>query len=330
MQNIRTDMLLNKRLDGCRECHLREESGVRSLRTAFNLDYGHTVEPELRYIEFNLGNLCNLKCRMCGSWSSSKWAADEIALGLVPGDLVRPQISLVLPYVDTIDKIRFIGGEPSLEQDAIVELLTHIRHAKGSLSHLRVDITTNCMVLLEPRLIDLLSQCRRVELQCSIDGFDKVNDYQRTGADWLTITHNLKWYQENLPPVCETMILTSWTILNVNSAIQFMSYVEEQLPRFYVWGHLVRDPAYLDLRNAPADMKNKIIDLLEQWKTLDHLHWIIHNKQVLSSQLQREPLLSCDQVLACIARLDSIRQEDFAVIDPEIHQALVAACKKIN
>ena len=41
-------------------------------------------EPTLKFIDFKLGNVCNLKCRICGSWSSSKWAQEELDYGENP------------------------------------------------------------------------------------------------------------------------------------------------------------------------------------------------------------------------------------------------------
>ena len=38
-------------------------------------------KPNLKFIDFKLGNVCNLKCRICGSWSSSKWAQEEMDYG---------------------------------------------------------------------------------------------------------------------------------------------------------------------------------------------------------------------------------------------------------
>ena len=330
MQQVRSDMLANTEIAGCSECNMREASGVKSMRSAFNLDYGKPTESQLRYIEFNLGNLCNLKCRMCGSWSSSKWAADEIALGLRPDELVRPQIHMLAPYLDSIDKLRFIGGEPSLEQESIIIILEQIKSVKGSLTHMRVDLTSNCMVRLEQQLIDLLGQCKRVELQCSVDGFGKANDYQRTGADWATLTNNLAWYQQHLPLIIEPMILTSWSLLNVNSAIDFLAFVKQHLPRLYVWGHLVREPAHLDICNVPALMKSTLISRLESWTEYDNLHWVQHNKQVIISQLMASAHMMSSDVLHHIARLDQLRNEDFAVIDPEMYAALIAACENTN
>ena len=330
MEKIRQGILSNQTLPGCNECHMREASGVSSYRQAFNVEYGRPTEAQLRYIEFNLGNLCNLKCRMCGSWSSSKWAADETALGLVPDDLVRPRIDMLLPYVASIEKLRFIGGEPSLEQDALIAILEKVLAARNTLQHLHVVITTNCMVLFEQSLLDLLCRCKRVELQCSIDGYDQINDYQRTGADWSILTHNLSWYQNNLSTVFDLMILTSWSLINANSAIELLTFVQENLPRFYLWGHLVREPSHLDICNIPNAFKVQLTAKLRSWTIYDDKHWIQHNKQVIISQLGSDPNLSPSDVLKNIARLDQLRNENFADIDPEMHAALVAACENHN
>jgi hypothetical protein len=32
----------------------------------------------LMFLDLKLGNICNLKCRICGSWSSSQFATEEI------------------------------------------------------------------------------------------------------------------------------------------------------------------------------------------------------------------------------------------------------------
>jgi len=329
MEKIRASMLANKQLSGCNECYLREKSGVSSYRNAFNIEFGRPTLPNLEYLEFNLGNLCNLKCRMCGSWSSSKWAADEIALGLTPCELVRPAVAIISPYVTKLKKIRFIGGEPSLEQSAILDILNQIYSATGALSHLHVILTTNCMVRFEPELLEMLGQCSRVELQCSVDGHSKINDYQRTGAEWQKILENLIYYQ-GLSFVFDTMILTSWSLINAGSAIEFLTFVHDNLPRFYVWGHLVRDPEYLDMRNLPNDIKSLLISRLRQWSQFDDLHWIRHNKQVILSQLILESNEVPNQVLAKLDQLDRLRNEDFASICPETHAALLSACKNTD
>ena len=39
----------------------------------------HKTDPkDTQFLDLKLGNFCNLKCRICGSWSSSKWASESI------------------------------------------------------------------------------------------------------------------------------------------------------------------------------------------------------------------------------------------------------------
>ena len=330
MQSLRTAMLSNEKVSGCNECYLRESAGYSSLRHSFNQIYGRPADANLRYVEFNLGNLCNLKCRMCDSWSSSKWIADEIALGIEPVPLTRPNIKMVRADLSTIDKLRFVGGEPTLEQSVMVAVLERILELCGSLSHLEVSITTNCVILLDDKLIKLLSACKQVDLQCSIDGVGKINDYQRTGSDWATLLDNLVWYQRNLSDNFKLVILTSWSIINANDAVGFLGFVIDKLPRYYVWGHLVRDPAYLQINNIPRSAKLNIAARLNSWVVHDNLHWVRHNKQVIQSQFREIPAVPADEVLHFIARLDQLRNESFADINPEMHAALVAACENTN
>ena len=42
------------------------------------VDYSSNNGVELKFLDLKLGNICNLKCRICGSWSSSKWAKEEL------------------------------------------------------------------------------------------------------------------------------------------------------------------------------------------------------------------------------------------------------------
>ena len=42
------------------------------------VDYSSNNGVELKFLDLKLGNICNLKCPICGSWSSSKWAKEEL------------------------------------------------------------------------------------------------------------------------------------------------------------------------------------------------------------------------------------------------------------
>ena len=79
MKTIRHELLNDQRPPMCERCFREEDSGVRSARLAWNekymFDYEQITTPELsvQYIDIRLGNLCNLKCRMCNPYASNQW-----------------------------------------------------------------------------------------------------------------------------------------------------------------------------------------------------------------------------------------------------------------
>jgi MoaA/NifB/PqqE/SkfB family radical SAM enzyme len=87
MQDLRKDFLAGNKPETCRRCWDEEASGRTSKRMNSRVrlkeyydqvDWQNTNPDQLWFIDLKLGNICNLKCRICGSWSSSKWAQEEI------------------------------------------------------------------------------------------------------------------------------------------------------------------------------------------------------------------------------------------------------------
>ena len=85
MDSLRTQFRNGERPVGCQSCWQEEDAGKTSKRqnSIYKMrssleNWTPNSEPTLKFIDFKLGNVCNLKCRICGSWSSSKWAQEEI------------------------------------------------------------------------------------------------------------------------------------------------------------------------------------------------------------------------------------------------------------
>jgi sulfatase maturation enzyme AslB (radical SAM superfamily) len=330
MDSLRAAMLSNTPIKGCKECYQNEKIETWSGRIAFNERYGRPTDHSLVWLECDFGNLCNLKCRMCGSWNSSKWIGDEIALGKSATPLSRPDLTGITFDISKLDRLRYVGGEPALEQDAFKHLLRRIANDQHGLGNLEVVITTNCTVLFDAEMLSLLDQCKSIEMQCSVDGIGTINDYQRTGTDWSVLLENLLHYQAVLNHRYSLHMLTSWSLINCNTAIDYMETVINILPRYVHWGHLVYDPAYLAINNVPDDLKTVICDRLAAWVTHDESMVIMHNKNIIISQLRQPSNVTPAEVLASIARLDQLRDESFAEVNPEMHAALVSACENTN
>ena len=82
MEQLRNDFLQGKKPDTCKKCWALESAGGYSKRMISNDKFKYT-DKKLKFLDLKLGNICNLKCRICGVWSSSKWAQEEIDLGNV-------------------------------------------------------------------------------------------------------------------------------------------------------------------------------------------------------------------------------------------------------
>ena len=87
MQDLRKEFLKGHQPKTCQRCWDEEAAGRTSKRMNSRVrlkeyydqvDWKNTNPNQLWFIDLKLGNICNLKCRICGSWSSSKWAREEI------------------------------------------------------------------------------------------------------------------------------------------------------------------------------------------------------------------------------------------------------------
>ena len=82
---IRTALDNGVRHENCKKCWEEEDAGLDSKRILDNnraRDYwgeefltDKIIEPVI--VELNLGTECNLKCRICGPWSSSQWVKEH-------------------------------------------------------------------------------------------------------------------------------------------------------------------------------------------------------------------------------------------------------------
>ena len=87
MQILRRDFLYGHKPATCQRCWDEEAAGRVSKRMNSRIrlkeyydkvDWTNTDPDQLWFIDLKLGNICNLKCRICGSWSSSTFAAEEL------------------------------------------------------------------------------------------------------------------------------------------------------------------------------------------------------------------------------------------------------------
>jgi hypothetical protein len=157
-------------------------------------DWTPNSEPTLKFIDFKLGNVCNLKCRICGSWSSSKWAQEELEYGENPVALKNlreggwpkknPQFFEDLKEdLAHVEYFEFTGGEPFMIKDHF-KILMHCVE-KGYAKNIDIHYNTNGTQLPPQEIFDLWSCFKHVEIAFSIDDVgnsSSTRDILQTGG----------------------------------------------------------------------------------------------------------------------------------------------------
>jgi organic radical activating enzyme len=207
----------------CQPCIQAEKLGNQSRRLDTQEFYQNwDTSKKIRSLDINLGNLCNLKCAICGPRSSTAWIPDAKKMGIPILSHVfydkkySQQFQIDINDVSTIkdlEMIKFWGGEP-LINDQHVKILNLLDHY-DILKNCRVVYNTNGTHTVSDDVLKIWSRAILVEIYFSIDDVGERFDYQRYGAKWDQVTENLKWHYNNLPSNHYLYIMTTVSYLNI-------------------------------------------------------------------------------------------------------------------
>ena len=282
---IRNDLENGIKHANCKKCWDEEAAGLPSKRILDNdraVEYwgqayldDKTVEPAI--VELNLGTLCNLKCRICGPWSSSRWVEEHFAMtqGNNPNPDAKQDYMLMvkdwqgnyeddspawehieksLPHLKQID---IYGGEPFLveKQWKILQRSIELGYSKDQILHFNTNATQ-----FNPSHIELLKHFKKVLISLSIDGIGKRFEYQRHPAKWSLVENNIRKFlslQNNNNNIHVSACLTVST-LNVY-------YLEETLKHFAHIGlgysiNILHRPPHYNIKNIPKEIKQEITE----------------------------------------------------------------------
>lgn len=214
MRNLRKQFLNGERPKTCRKCWDTEDAGVKSKREYTQERLSSLLDQEttwtedakdLMFIDFKLGNICNLKCRICGSWSSSTYATEEVKTfpkdkqkHSFPYTMLRAgawprkndqfwedltQVSKGLRYLE------FTGGEPFMIREHFEYLNSLVE--RGLASNIEIHYNTNGTQWPE-QYVDVWRHFKHVEIAFSIDNVEERFEYERTEAKWSEVNENIE------------------------------------------------------------------------------------------------------------------------------------------
>lgn len=194
-KKVRQALLSGQFPAACQKCEDREKAVGKSMRTL----YFEILEPragtysemgdlqDVQHLDLNFSFLCNLKCRMCSGFRSTKWHEDEVKLAEKISFRERPnpaiyQVSLDLQFYKNLveqcpnlKRIDIKGGEPLISPEAwdFLNFLVETKRAP----QIEIAFTTNGLVI--PSRIEILSHFKAVSVCFSIEAVGKAYQYIR-------------------------------------------------------------------------------------------------------------------------------------------------------
>lgn len=373
--DIRRRMLAGERVSLCHKCHEEEAAGGRSLRIDHNERWlgqddgtlarridatrsrdGVLDEPPI-WIELKLGNVCNLRCRMCSPNDSNQiqaeygqlcdedpfferlwgherhvlWHHKRLPLVDVPpwteGRFLWDQVDALLP---TLRKVSIVGGEPTMIE-AMYEFLERAV-AGGHAPRLELQFNTN-LTSLRPRFLELLGHFAHVHLSVSFDGVGAVQEYIRYPSRWASVERNFRTLVASSPPSVSVVVAPTVQSYNVLGITDLYRWIESVAEWRYnpITPNILDEPYYLSFRCLPIEVRKLAADRIDAYRDegrLPRTFEPLRQRLDVISSLLRASHTSRDGALDTFRRftatLDRARGQQLRTAIPELSSVLVA------
>jgi MoaA/NifB/PqqE/SkfB family radical SAM enzyme len=280
MQDIRQEFIDGKRPETCQRCFREEDAGIRSPRIGYNekwlkndIKVEKQIPLDIRYVDLRLGNLCNLKCRMCNPWSSSKWVKDWNQIvhtaELAPNEPLskenfeymeimqqwpdRKQTGLnFVEIASTIEEIYLTGGEPTLatSQYALFDYCIENELA----SNIKLKYNTN-LTNIPQKMVDYWHHFKGVQLNTSIDATGARDRYIRYPSSWAKVEENFD--KLNAMPNVDIQIHCTVQALNMCAMSELFDWAEHKgVPNKDIYLNILNHPESMNIRVLPETLKH--------------------------------------------------------------------------
>jgi len=198
----------------CKRCWDEEKAGKPSKRIYSKpiigemyeqIDWYNDEPNQLWFLDLKLGNICNLRCRICSAYASSKWAEED--MDFLPDNKDRTStVSYSMlkqgawprktqTFWDNLKKLlpnvkyfEFTGGEPWLIKEHVNLLQFAVE--QGYSKNIKIHYNTNA-TQTPSKLAELWTNFKHVDIAFSIDNVGERYEYERYGAQWNVVNDNI-------------------------------------------------------------------------------------------------------------------------------------------
>jgi MoaA/NifB/PqqE/SkfB family radical SAM enzyme len=344
MQQLRQQFRAGEKPATCNRCWEEEAAGrtskrmhtqVRLKELYKEVDWANDNPNQLWFVDLKLGNICNLKCRICGSWSSSKWAEEE--LKYMPGVDKKQHIAYqwlkqgawprktetfwdnMRELLPNIKYFEFTGGEPWMIKEHF-DLLEYAVET-GDSQHIDIHYNTNATQYPGGHW-GLWKNFGRVDIAFSVDNVGNRFEYERYGANW----------QESNIIIDEIHIMKKMSVPNITTQlcftinIQNVYYLDELLawantkPFGSIYFNMMHSPDHMSIQYMTPRAKELVLNKLKTtfWTSKSYQEEI----NSVINFIEAGPGSDGSEFLFKMKQTDEYRKQCFTDTHPEIARAM--------
>ena len=281
-------------------------------------------------LHIDLGNYCNLACKMCSPRASSVIAAQQVKWGnkdavqyvgtdWTRNEAVWSRVLAELASIPNLNNIHFMGGETLITKR--FEDFVDYMIARGR-TDLHFSFVTNGTTFNES-LLDKLTQFKRVGIEVSIETTTEHNAYQRQGTDTEQVLKNIDRYLGYCNG--DTITLTARPAISALTIGYYDTLLRYCLERKIIVKSLwVSKPDFLAPNILPDAIRQEYISkyqkLIKDYK-LDATDHLVDYNESDPNEIARIIASQADQ---CIAMLNTAGPAD----SEQQLQNMVAQCRR--
>lgn len=349
IREMRLKMLQGQEVPECTTCYTKENNGYPSRRLSsnskfrkFNIDQaksvtdgeGYTTQRP-KFLDLRFGNLCNLKCVMCHSNSSSQWYDDHIKLY---GEDEWAKNNLNFNGKKWVDKgqmdwwksesfwnqienlredlrdLQMVGGEPLMIEkhyDFLQQLVD-----TGDSKNIRLEYDTN-LTYLQPRVVDLWKNFKRINVRVSIDDFGDRFRYIRYPGNYDKVIENLEILKSEVKGAVIQVAIT-WQVLGAFGLLELLDDLGQRNMTDNLNIRILDTPEYYNCSILPEKTKK---DIIQMYKNSMHYDKISHLIKYLENNPDEDEK-EMQNFYKIQDKLDLIRNQDWRKTFPKLWASL--------
>ena len=315
MKDVRLKMKNGEVLKACTKCIDQEARGYKSMRQEDNeekninsVNTDGSIDTMPNSMELHFGNVCNLKCKMCGQDYSNQIGKELLEIGKNDEDFLSwvykqsgnvnnwtNNLSVeytwfqnekiknrLIEYVSKhITTLTIIGGEPTVIPE-FYALLDYC-YKNNTLQDKSITIVTN-LTNTNPKMTQWFSKTKSWIIWASIDGIGSRTEYIRYPSNFDKVVENLNFYKKLLKEHGNGKIVFSPAIqlLNIDQLDEmlkwFINFADGDFPDLFdvSWMSQVWYPKICNYDIAPKEYRINIADKLasssKEFEQYDSIH----------------------------------------------------------